>query len=148
MPSSSRKQHNFMEAIKHSPSFAAKAGVPQSVGQDFVAADKTAGSYQPVIKDAPARAGKKKRSVHKATSANGMHKGFFNNRGRAFGAAGPNGDVQMVPHKPGMRVMDEEAGETAPDAETGPGETTGRRKGKRDTRAEEMSDTGLDAEPD
>jgi hypothetical protein len=40
MPSTSKKQHNFMEAIAHSPSFAKKAGVPQSVGQDFSAADK------------------------------------------------------------------------------------------------------------
>ena len=29
-----------MEAIAHSPSFAKKAGVPQSVGQDFSKADK------------------------------------------------------------------------------------------------------------
>jgi hypothetical protein len=40
MPSTSKKQHNFMAAIAHSPSFAKKAGVPQSVGQDFNAADK------------------------------------------------------------------------------------------------------------
>ena len=40
MPSSSKKQHNFMEAIAHSPSFAKKAGVPQSVGKDFAKADK------------------------------------------------------------------------------------------------------------
>lgn len=40
MPSSSSKQHNFMEAIAHSPSFAKKAGVPQSVGKDYVSADK------------------------------------------------------------------------------------------------------------
>ena len=40
MPSHSKKQHNFMEAIAHSPSFAKKAGVPQSVGKDFSAADK------------------------------------------------------------------------------------------------------------
>jgi len=40
MPSSSKKQHNFMEAIAHSPSFAKKVGVPQSVGQDFSTADK------------------------------------------------------------------------------------------------------------
>jgi hypothetical protein len=29
-----------MEAIAHSPSFAKKVGVPQSVGQDFASADK------------------------------------------------------------------------------------------------------------
>lgn len=40
MPSSSKKQHNFMAAIAHSPSFAKKAGVPQSVGKDFTQADK------------------------------------------------------------------------------------------------------------
>jgi len=40
VPSVSKKQHNFMEAIAHSPSFAKKAGVPQSVGQDFSNADK------------------------------------------------------------------------------------------------------------
>jgi hypothetical protein len=40
MPSTSKKQHNFMEAVAHNPSFAKKAGVPQSVGKDFSAADK------------------------------------------------------------------------------------------------------------
>ena len=40
MPSTSKKQHNFMAAIAHSPSFAKKAGVPTSVGKDFVTADK------------------------------------------------------------------------------------------------------------
>jgi hypothetical protein len=40
MPSSSKKQHNFMEAVAHNPAFAKKAGVPQSVGQDFSNADK------------------------------------------------------------------------------------------------------------
>ena len=40
MPSSSKKQHNFMEAVAHNPSFAKKVGVPQSVGKDFSAADK------------------------------------------------------------------------------------------------------------
>ena len=40
MPSASKKQHNFMEAVAHSPAFAKKAGVPQSVGKDFSTADK------------------------------------------------------------------------------------------------------------
>jgi len=40
MPSTSKKQHNFMEAIAHNAQFAKKAGVPQSVGKDFSAADK------------------------------------------------------------------------------------------------------------
>ncbi len=40
MPSTSKKQHNFMAAVAHSPSFAKKAGVPVSVGKEFVTADK------------------------------------------------------------------------------------------------------------
>ena len=40
MPSSSAKQHKFMEAVAHNPTFAKKAGVPQSVGKDFSNADK------------------------------------------------------------------------------------------------------------
>ena len=40
MPSTSKKQHNFMAAIANNPSFAKKVGVPQSVGKDFSAADK------------------------------------------------------------------------------------------------------------
>lgn len=39
MPSVSAKQHRFMEAVAHNPKFAKKAGVPQSVGKEFVAAD-------------------------------------------------------------------------------------------------------------
>ena len=40
MPSVSKKQHNFMAAVANNPKFAKKAGVPQSVGKDFSAADK------------------------------------------------------------------------------------------------------------
>jgi hypothetical protein len=40
MPSTSKKQHDFMAAIAHNPAFAKKVGVPQSVGKDFNEADK------------------------------------------------------------------------------------------------------------
>ena len=40
MPSTSKKQHNLMAAVAHSPSFAKKVGIPQSVGKDFSEADK------------------------------------------------------------------------------------------------------------
>jgi hypothetical protein len=40
MPSSSKKQHNFMAAVANSPKFAKKVGVPQSVGKEFNQADK------------------------------------------------------------------------------------------------------------
>ena len=40
MPSTSKKQHNFMAAVANNPKFAKKVGVPQSVGKDFNNADK------------------------------------------------------------------------------------------------------------
>ena len=40
MPSTSKKQHNFMAAVANNPKFAKKAGVPRSVGEEFLTADK------------------------------------------------------------------------------------------------------------
>jgi hypothetical protein len=40
VPSTSKKQHNFMAAVANNPAFAKKVGVPQSVGKDFSTADK------------------------------------------------------------------------------------------------------------
>ena len=40
MPSRSKKQHNFMAAVANNPAFAKKAGVPQSVGREYVKADE------------------------------------------------------------------------------------------------------------
>ena len=40
MPSTSKKQHNLMAAVAHNPAFAKKVGIKQSVGKEFVAADK------------------------------------------------------------------------------------------------------------
>jgi hypothetical protein len=40
MPSVSKKQHNLMAAVAKNPAFAKKVGIKQSVGQDFLNADK------------------------------------------------------------------------------------------------------------
>lgn len=40
MPSVSKKQHNFMAAVAKNPSFAKKAGIKPSVGEEFLKADK------------------------------------------------------------------------------------------------------------
>lgn len=40
MPSSSAKQHRFMAAVANNPKFAKRVGVPTSVGEDFMKADK------------------------------------------------------------------------------------------------------------
>ncbi len=41
MPTVSKKQHNFMAAVANNPKFAKKVGVPKSVGEEFMKADKT-----------------------------------------------------------------------------------------------------------
>lgn len=40
MPSVSKKQHKFMAAVANNPKFAKKVGVPESVGEEFMKADK------------------------------------------------------------------------------------------------------------
>jgi hypothetical protein len=40
VPSKNLKQHNLMEMVAHNPAAAKRVGIPQSVGQDFVQADK------------------------------------------------------------------------------------------------------------
>jgi hypothetical protein len=53
MPSKSKKQHNFMEAVAHSPEFAKKAGVEQKVGKEFSEADKKRGKV--VLRKLPSK---------------------------------------------------------------------------------------------
>jgi hypothetical protein len=40
MPSTSKKQRNFMAAAAHNPAFAKKAGISQTVAKEFNQADK------------------------------------------------------------------------------------------------------------
>ena len=40
MPSKSKSQHRFFEMVAHNPKAAKRVGVPQSVGKEFVSADK------------------------------------------------------------------------------------------------------------
>jgi hypothetical protein len=40
MPSTSKKQHNFMAAAAHNPAFAKKAGISMDVAKEFNQADK------------------------------------------------------------------------------------------------------------
>jgi len=40
MPSVSKKQHNLMAMVAHDPKAAKRLKIPQSVGKEFVSADK------------------------------------------------------------------------------------------------------------
>jgi len=106
MPSHSAKQHRFMEAIAHSPSFAKKAGVPQSVGKDYAAADKgKTFSKGGEMKESKAMVGKevafmKKKGApksmikHEEAEMKGMKRG---GKVRRLGAGGgPLGDESIM----------------------------------------------------
>jgi hypothetical protein len=41
MPSKSKSQHNLMAAVANNPAFAKKVGIPKSVGEEFMKADKS-----------------------------------------------------------------------------------------------------------
>jgi len=87
MPSVSKKQHNFMAAVANNPSFAKKAGVPQSVGKEFNDADKgktfkrggdmASSMGKPMMKKgmSMAKDGMKKPTPMADTSMMGMKKG-------------------------------------------------------------------------
>ncbi len=55
MPSVSKSQHRLMLAVAKNPKFAAKAHIPQSVGEDFVAADKQQHKFESTRKKAKKR---------------------------------------------------------------------------------------------
>lgn len=67
MPSKSWAQHKLMTAVEHSPAFAKKVGIPQSVGRDFAKADNKAG-----ITKKPDKPKRKRLNPHKMT-----HKDFM-----------------------------------------------------------------------
>jgi hypothetical protein len=88
MPSTSKKQHNFMAAVANNPAFAKKVGVPQSVGKEFNNADKgkkfstgghmaTTKMGKPTMKPgmSTAKDGMKKPTPMANTSMMGMKKG-------------------------------------------------------------------------
>lgn len=91
MPTVSKKQEKFMQAVAHNPAFAKKAGVPQSVGKEFT---KSGGSMKKMSKgggvmpskmgavktaapsrDGVATKGKTKGTMVKMAGSTGMKKG-------------------------------------------------------------------------
>lgn len=60
MPTVSKKQHNFMEMVAHDPAAAKRVGVSQSVGQEFVEADKAQGKSKQRRKPLYSEASRKK----------------------------------------------------------------------------------------
>jgi hypothetical protein len=90
MPTVSKKQERFMQAVAHNPKFAKAAGVPQSVGKEFT---KSGGGMKKMAKggmgaskmgavktaapsrDGVAEKGKTKGTMVKMAGSTGMKKG-------------------------------------------------------------------------
>jgi hypothetical protein len=53
MPSKSKKQKRFMEAVQHNPEFAEKVGVPQSVGEEMTKGNVGKKAYSKLPESAP-----------------------------------------------------------------------------------------------
>jgi hypothetical protein len=91
MPSKSAKQHRFMEAIAHNPAFAKKAGVSQSVGKEFAAADKGKKFVRGGINKQDTHHGKMDMPFNKLNRHAGMKSGgFMKKKIRKFAEGGAN----------------------------------------------------------
>jgi hypothetical protein len=99
MPSKSKAQHNFMAAVANNPSFAKKAGVPQSVGKEFTTADKN----RKFSKGGDMKAEMMKKGGMPMKMKDGKKVPIFMNKGGM--AASPMGKVKTAaPSKDGVAV--------------------------------------------
>jgi hypothetical protein len=129
MPSTSKKQHNFMAAIANNPKFAKKVGVPQSVGKDFNNADKgktfkKGGMMKPVDM-------KKNPGVAKLPTAVRNKMGFMKEGGMA--KADKKQDKAVVKKAVGMHDKQQHAGKKTNLSKLAKGggiEAKGKTKGK------------------
>ena len=148
MPSTSAKQHRFMEAVAHNPAFAKKAGVPQTVGQDFSKADKgktfkqggTMNSKMKMFEKSGKDVEKKgMKEGSKADMALDKKQMMMKKGGKAFAMGGSIKEARMEPAKMqkvkagGMRPHGEhsiqEKGHTRAMMPTMKGSTTGMKRG-------------------
>jgi len=68
MPSVSQKQHNLFEMVAHDPQAAKRLGIPQSVGKDYVEADKGKS-----LKSLPMKVGQPKKRKPKGALTEAIH---------------------------------------------------------------------------
>ena len=116
MPSTSKKQSNFMAAVAHNPAFAKKVGVARSVGKDFNTADKgkkfkEGGAMKSDIKQDKAMVKKAvgmhdkqmhggKKTDMAALKKGGMPPGMMGKAGRAMPAPSPDMMGRAMPRRP------------------------------------------------
>lgn len=109
MPSTSKKQADFMRAVAHSPEFAKKVGVPVSVGKEFTQEDKETkmkrymkGGKMPSAPSLPSQASPKAAEAMKRfAGARGMKSG-----GATKMQAGGAVNLRGAPMTPVSRMKD------------------------------------------
>jgi hypothetical protein len=129
MPSTSKKQHNFMAAVANNPKFAKKAGVSSAVGKEFLNADKgktfkEGGMMKPVDM-------KKNPGVAKLPTAVRNKMGFMKNGGMAHSDV--KMDKKVVKKAVGMHEKQLHAGKKSDMSKLAKGggiEMKGKTKGK------------------
>jgi hypothetical protein len=113
MPSSSKKQHNFMAAVANNPAFAKKAGIPQNVGKEFVTADKGK-TFKEGGHMATTKMGKPVMKKGMSTAKDGMKKPT------------PMADAMMAPAMPARPMGMKKGGVTRADGVVSKGHTKGK----------------------
>jgi hypothetical protein len=113
MPSTSKKQHNFMAAVANNPAFAKKAGIPQNVGKEFVTADKGK-TFKEGGHMATTKMGKPVMKKGMSTAKDGMKKPT------------PMADAMMAPAMPARPMGMKKGGVTRADGVVSKGHTKGK----------------------
>ncbi len=116
MPSSTPKQARTMRAAAHSPSFAKKIGIPQTVAREFVQADKGRFAEGGHMKESKAMMAKevafmKKKGApksmikHEMAEAKGMKRGGYASGGLSSGHKAADGVARQGKTKAKQIVM-------------------------------------------
>jgi hypothetical protein len=113
VPSTSKKQHNFMAAVANNPAFAKKAGIPQNVGKEFVTADKGK-TFKEGGHMATTKMGKPVMKKGMSTAKDGMKKPT------------PMADTMMAPAMPARPMGMKKGGVTRADGVVSKGHTKGK----------------------
>jgi len=145
MPSVSKKQHNFMAMVANSPKMAKQIGIKQSVGKDFLAADKgkkfkkggdTMAKFNPFIgKETKGEEGKEKKAV-KGKGKGAYAKAEKKFEGEAFKCGGKvkkmadGGDMDIEPDMGSISPKKKQAPKPKNYAKGGGIEVRGKTKGR------------------
>jgi hypothetical protein len=120
VPSVSKKQERFMQAVAHNPAFAKKAGVPQSVGKEFTKSGGGMAESKKMVKKEVSfmkSKGAPKSMIKHEMSEAGMKKGGMAMKKMASGGMTSMGKVKTAaPSRDGIAVKGKTVGKNLGDS--------------------------------